>query len=337
MGCGQGMDRIRRRALARSPLRFESELLCTGTPMFNPGRYQSGTQWRLTHFGMSYASPRDFRREEFSDAEGRMAAAEGFHRAASLPPSLTTPSAVRRDFVTTCRGPRPLDMGGDGAGEANGIRLHQGRALYGISQATASGNHGLAFEGFAQDPSRNGLMTMVEAGSTPKPSGPRRFPGKYAVGGYYSGVRCSIVRWRHCGRRCLRFLFSSRPDALSQPSTGGESNEKSASGKSFKAPVEAATQSDQGLSMFNLLDFAPADTNLVSFSLQSGFVYKGLIPVATAIRRCVRSPTEATVPIASMSCRTPGLAARRISQPSWRRITGSSSTSGRMSSHTCSI
>jgi porin len=50
-------------------------------------------------------------------------------------------------------------------------------------------------------------------------------------------------------------------------------------GKSLKSPVEPAMPlSDQGLSMFNLLTFAPENTNLVNFYFQSGLVYQGLIP-----------------------------------------------------------
>jgi carbohydrate-selective porin OprB len=51
-------------------------------------------------------------------------------------------------------------------------------------QATDTGNHGLAFQGFGPDPSQNGLFAIGEIGVTPK-IGASKLSGKYAFGGFY--------------------------------------------------------------------------------------------------------------------------------------------------------
>jgi porin len=135
-------------------------------------------------------------------------------------------------------------------------------------QATASGNHGLAFEGFARDPSRNGLMTMVEAGWTPKFGA---LPGKYALGGYFHGVDTVSFDGDTVADGVYGFYFQADQMLYREPSSGSD-------GKSFQQPVGSVPQSGQGLSLFNLVDFAPAYINLVSFYFQSGLVYSGLIP-----------------------------------------------------------
>jgi carbohydrate-selective porin OprB len=150
-------------------------------------------------------------------------------------------------------------------------------------QATASGNHGLAFEGFAQDPSKNGLMAMLETGITPKIGD---LPGKYAVGGYYyGGQKNSFNGTSNYGQYGFYFqadqMLYREPSPEPEPMAKGPSDGKSiATGKDFKQPVptEAPKLSKQGLSMFNLVSIAPEYNNLFPFYFQSGLVYTGLIP-----------------------------------------------------------
>ena len=152
-------------------------------------------------------------------------------------------------------------------------------------EATANGNHGMAFEGFAQNPARNGLMAMLETGFTPK-LGPSELPGKYAVGGYYyGGQRNSFNGTYQYGQYGFYFqadqMLYREPSPEPAPLAKGPSDGKSvASGKDFKEPVamEKPKLSKQGLSMFNLLSFAPKYNNPFPFYFQSGLVYTGLIP-----------------------------------------------------------
>ena len=152
-------------------------------------------------------------------------------------------------------------------------------------EATSSGNHGLAYQGFAQNPSMNGLMAMLETGVTPK-IGPSELPGKYAVGGYYyGGQKNSFNGTYNYGQYGFYFqadqMLWREPSPEPAPLGKGPSDGKSVvSGKDFKQPVaaEAPTLSKQGLSMFNLLSYAPKYNNLIPFYFQSGLVYTGLIP-----------------------------------------------------------
>lgn len=244
------------------------------TPMFNPGRYQSGTQWRLTHFGVRYASPELFGVKEFLTVKGGW-----------LQP--------QKDFIVQ---PMSLLFVNNAIGSSKGLTYNmpwssslstwggvvqikpmdstylRGGLYMAAPQAAASGNHGLDFEGFAQDPSRNGLMTMVEAGWTPK-LGASKLPGKYAAGGYYFGVEAKSFDEETTAAGVYGLYFQADQMFYREPSAA------ESGGKSFQPPVEPAVpMSDQGLSMFNLLTFAPEDTNLVSFYFQSGLVYQGLIP-----------------------------------------------------------
>ena len=153
-------------------------------------------------------------------------------------------------------------------------------------QATASGNHGIAFEGFAQNISKNGLMAMLESGVTPK-IGPSELPGKYAVGGYYyGGQKNSFNGTYQYGQYGFYFqadqMLYREPSPEPAPLAKGPSDGKSVapSGKNFKEPaaLEKPKLSTQGLSMFNLLSYAPKYNNPFPFYFQSGLVYTGLIP-----------------------------------------------------------
>jgi carbohydrate-selective porin OprB len=72
------------------------------------------------------------------------------------------------------------------------------------------------------------------------------------------------------------------PEEAPAPLGKGPSDGKSvaSSGKSFKEPVsvEKPKLSEQGLSMFNLVSFAPKYNNVLPFYFQSGLVYTGPIP-----------------------------------------------------------
>lgn len=153
-------------------------------------------------------------------------------------------------------------------------------------QATASSNHGLAMEGFAQDPGRNGLMGMAEAGWTPK-LGTAELEGRYAFGGYYWGQENTSYfgetydeQFGFYGQFDQMLFREPSADPAPVEAKGPSDGKSVAAGKSFKEPVSMARPklSKQGLSMFNLVTFAPKYNNQFPFYFQSGLVYRGLIP-----------------------------------------------------------
>ncbi|MCX6970271.1 MAG: carbohydrate porin [Verrucomicrobia bacterium] len=152
-------------------------------------------------------------------------------------------------------------------------------------EATASGNHGLAYQGYGPDTHQNGLMAMFETGITPK-IGPSKLPGKYAVGGYYyGGAKKSFLGTQGYGQYGMylqadQMLFREPSEEAPVLAKGPSDGKSVASGKDFKSPVapEKPKLSDQGLSMFSLVTLAPKYNNLYPFYFQTGFVYTGLIP-----------------------------------------------------------
>ena len=155
-------------------------------------------------------------------------------------------------------------------------------------QATASTNHGLAFQGYGPATNQNGLFYMGETGYTPK-IGESKLPGKYAFGGYFFGTPANKTpSWNGTGNAGqYGFYFQAdqmlyrEPSAEEAPAPRGD-GKSVVSGKSFKSTVQPSAPkfSKQGLSTFNLLTFAPgyAVKNVYPFYFQSGLVYTGPIP-----------------------------------------------------------
>jgi carbohydrate-selective porin OprB len=251
-----------------------------GNPMFNPGRYQSGTQWRLTQFGVGYVSPEMFGVKNFLTLKGGWLQPQKDFMVQPLS-VLFVNNAICSSKGLTYNMPWSSSLstwGGVMQVKPSASLYLKGSLYMAAPQLTASGNHGLAFEGYAQDPSRNGLMTMIEAGWTPN-LGASKLPGKYAAGGYYFGVDAKSFDGKTASNGIYGFYFQADQMLYREPSAEGASAAESSSGKSFKSPVApSGPLSDQGLSMFNLLSFAPDYINLVDFYFQSGLVYKGLIP-----------------------------------------------------------
>jgi len=261
-----------------------------GNPMFNPGRYQSGTQWRLTHFGVGYASGEIFGIKNFLSFKGGWLQPQKDFLVQPLA-LLFTNNAICSSKGLTYNMPWSSSLSSWGGV----LTLKPADPLYArgglymaAPQLTASGNHGLAFAGYAPDPSRNGLMTMVETGWTPS-IGPGKLPGKYAIGGYYFGVDALSFDGRTTSDGVYGFYFQADQMLFREPSPAGGGQEKSCvpaekappeakGAPDFKAPASPEPLSSQGLSMFNFLTFAPGDVNLITFYFQSGFVYQGLIP-----------------------------------------------------------
>ena len=246
-----------------------------GNPMFNPARYQSGTQWRLTHFFLSYSTPEVFGIKNFLTLKGGWVQPQKDFLVQPLSLLFVNNTICSAKGLTTNMPWSSSLSTWGGTAQIKPIEsvYLKGGLYMACPQLTATGNHGLAFEGYAPDPSRNGLMTMVETGWTPEIFG---LGGKYAAGAYYHGVDAVPFNGESIVAGVYGFYFQADQMLYREPTP--EDADTSSSGKSFKSPVAPAKKNDQGLSMFNLLTFAPAYVNLVTFYFQSGLVYKGLIP-----------------------------------------------------------
>lgn len=255
--------------------------------LFQPSNNQSGTQWRLTTFGFEYATPELFGIEELLTLRG------GWLQ----PQKEFIDQPLSKLFVNNAvesgkgeGGNFPFSSSFStwgGTFEVKPLKWYYAKAglFMAYPNATASSNHGLAFEGYGPDTTQNGLLVMAETGVTPK-IGPSELPGKYAMGGYYWGQeKNSFNGSSNYGQygfywQADQMLFREPSPEEPAPLAKGPSDGKStANAKSFKASVDAKPKlSKQGLSTFNLISFAPSYNNLYPFYFQSGLVYEGLIP-----------------------------------------------------------
>lgn len=255
--------------------------------LFNPSHYQSGTQWRLLTFGLKYSTPEMFGVENFLTIDG------GWLR----PQKEFIDQPLSKLFVNNAiesskgiGGNIPFSSsfstwGGTLQIKPTDISYVKGGLFMAYPGATDSSNHGLAFQGYGPDQSRNGLMFMGETGIKPK-FGASELPGHYAFGGYYYGVEnTSFYGATYDGQygfywQADQMLFRESSPAPEPVYSKGPSDGKSMGGKSFKEPVpmEEPELSDQGLYTFNIIAFAPKYNNRYPFYFHSGLVYKGLIP-----------------------------------------------------------
>ncbi len=260
--------------------------------LFNPSHYQSGTQWRLMTFGLEYTTPEMFGVDNFMTING------GWMR----PQKEFIDQPLSKLFVNNTiesskgiGGNIPFSSSYSTWGGTLQVKpvedwYVKGGLFMAMPSGTSSSNHGLAFEGFAQDPTRNGLFFLGETGITPT-LGPDELPGHYAAGGYYFGVEnTSFNGSTYDGQygfywQADQMLFreaSPAPEPVAPMYAKGPSDGKSFNGdaKSFKSPVsmEETKLSDQGLYTFNIVTFAPKYNNRYPFYFHSGLVYKGLIP-----------------------------------------------------------
>jgi porin len=259
-----------------------------GNGMFNPTNWYSGTQFRITKFGLEIGSG------EFLPVKDMLVLRGGWVRPSDEFIDQPLSKLFLNNAVNSAKGLGgniPFSSSFSTWGGTLQVKPAEWSYLKGglfmaYPQATASGNHGLAYQGYGPDTAQNGLMAMVETGVTPK-IGPAKLPGKYAIGGYYyGGWRTSYAS----GTRTLgqygmylqadQMLFRE-PSPEPAPLAKGPSDGKSAvDGKDFKSPVPAEKPklSNQGLSMFSLVSLAPEYNNLFPFYFQAGLVYTGLIP-----------------------------------------------------------
>jgi porin len=252
---------------------------------FQPSRYQSGVQWRLMPFFLTYVTPELFGTKEFLTISGGWQNAYDFF--ADQPDSkLFTNSAIGTS---------------KGIGGVNGGPWSSSYAAWGgflkvkpvswyyamaglymaIPDASDYSNHGLYFEGYGPEPEQNGLYGIAETGVTPK-IGPDKLPGKYAMGAIYFGLENNSFFGETYDQK-YNFYWQADQMLFREPSPEKEAPlAKGASdGKSFKEmkePAEPAKLSDQGLYTFTFINYAPKYDNAMPFYFHTGLVYKGLIP-----------------------------------------------------------
>jgi carbohydrate-selective porin OprB len=246
---------------------------------FQPSRYQSGVQWRLMPFYLSYTTPELFGVKNLVTLSGGWQNPYEFF--------LDSPDSklFTNNSIGTAKGlGANISWSSSYAAWGGFLKVKPTEWYYAmaglyeaIPQATAHSNHGLDLAGYGPDPTANGFFTVAETGVTPK-IGAARLPGKYAFGGYYYGLEnTSYFGQNYDGKygfywQADQMLFrESSPEPLARGPGDG---------KSFKepVPVEKAKLSEQGLYAINLLSYAPKYDNVMPFYFYSGLIYKGLIP-----------------------------------------------------------
>ena len=242
---------------------------------FNPSSYQTGKQWRLMPFYLSYTTPELFGVKHFLTLSGGWQNPyEVFARQEDI--------KLFRNLAFASKGISSNGVGWSSSYAAWGLvakvapcdwAYAQGGVYMAIPKDTSNNNHGLELAG-AQPWNKNGWYVLGEAGVTPKISG---LPGKYAVGGYYWGLEhASFDGEPYDGK--YGFYAMAEQTLYREPAPDAEvSGGKSADGKS-KAVASAPKDSKQGLRWLGLVNFAPAYDNSMPFFFYTGLVYEGLIP-----------------------------------------------------------
>ena len=264
--------------------------------MFNPSNWQSGTQFRVLSFGAEIGTKGMLPIKDMVVFRG------GWLQPQKEFVDQPLSKLFLNNAVNSAKGIGgniPFSSSFSTWGGTLKVQLHEtvyvkNGLFMSFPQATASTNHGLAYQGYGPATNQNGLFYMGETGYTPK-IGTSELPGKYAFGGYFYGTPANKTRsWNgtnDAGQYGFYFqadqMLYREPSAEEAPAPKSDgksvvSGKSVASGKSFKSTVQpsAPKLSKQGLNTFNLLSFAPgyAVKNVYPFYFQSGLVYTGLIP-----------------------------------------------------------
>lgn len=222
---------------------------------FNPSRFSGGLGWRLTSFGLTYSTPRFLGIEDFLTLKaGWLRPQREFinNRFAGLFVNNALGSA-RAIGGNVPFGSSFSTWGGTIEVRPREFQYTKLGLFMSFHDASESGNHGLMFQGYAPDPSQNGLFFLDETGLTPD-LGPERLPGRYAFGGYFYGDEAPDSPGSRYG-----FYWQANQMLFRHPGV--------------------AEESSRGLNWFGLFTFAPDGwRNRYTFLFQNGFVYEGLVP-----------------------------------------------------------
>ena len=245
---------------------------------FRPSAYTGGAGWRFRKSYATYTTPELFGIPEFLTLSGGW----------QVPTDLFLVQPESKLFVNqtirTAKGINPnLPWGGSFSTWGGYAKIEPTDWLYaqsGLYLAYPFGadpmNHGLSFQGYALDPSLNGLYSLNEIGVTPQ-IGPEQLPGKYAAGMIYWGVeKTGFDGVPYDGN--LQFYWQADQQLFREKSIATSSS--GAGSEGGKNPVAAVKpkKDEQGLYWFSTLNFAPPENNLMQFYAMGGLIYKGVIP-----------------------------------------------------------
>lgn len=240
---------------------------------FNPSTYQSGKQWRLMPFYLTYTTPELFGVKKLLTLSG------GWQDPYEIFAQQPDAKLFRNNAIISSKGISANGVGWSSSYAAWGGYLKikpldwyyaQAGLYLAIPEGTNTANHGLDLQG-ALPASRNGWFVLAETGVTPR-LGAARLPGKYAMGGYYWGLEnTSYYGAAREGRFGLYWQADQMVWREPSPSSGGEGK------AAVKAPLN-----EQGLSWFSFFNFAPPSNNALPFYFHTGLVYRGLIPTRDA-------------------------------------------------------
>lgn len=247
-----------------------------GSSLFNATPWSSGVGWRMLSFGLQYKTPELFGAKDFLTIKG------GWLR----PQKEFVEQPLSKLFMNNAINSSKGGLGGNipfsssfstwgGTLQVKLLKWHYTKVglFMSFPFATATDNHGLNFQGDADDPSQNKVFFMGETGFTPE-IGAAKLTGKYAFGAYVYGEDSQIY-----GSNKYGFYWQADQVLFREPSSA--SSGETSDGKSLGAPVKVDANpesSNQGLRFFSLFTCAPAYNNNYPFYIHTGLAYEGLIP-----------------------------------------------------------
>lgn len=237
------------------------------SPAFNPSSYQSGKQWRLMPFYLTYTTPSLFGRKDFLTLSG------GWQNPYEFFARQEDAKLFRNNVIVSGKGISSNGVGWSSSYAAWGGFMKivpcdwsyvQAGLYMAIPGATNSPNHGLDLAG-AQPASKNGVYALGEAGLTPRIAG---LPGKYAFGGYYWGIENKdFDGTAEAGKFGLYWMAEQ---TLYREPLPPESDGKS--------KIPSTRESTEGLRWLGFVNYAPPSNDALPFFFYTGLVYEGLIP-----------------------------------------------------------
>lgn len=236
---------------------------------FNPSTYQSGKQWRMMPFFLTYTTP------ELLGIKNLLTLSAGWQNPYDLFAQQTDSKFFRNNAIISSKG-----ISSNGVGWSSGYAAWGGylkvkptdwyyaqAGLYmAIPEGNNTANHGLDFQG-ARPADRNGLFFIAETGVTPK-LGASKLPGKYVMGGYYWGLENTSYSGKTLDGR-YGLYWQAEQMLWREPSAVVAGDGKS---------LATSTLSDQGVRWFSFFNFAPPSNSAMPFYFHTGMIYKGLIP-----------------------------------------------------------
>ncbi len=246
------------------------------TSNFAPSTFQGGRLWRFQNAYATYTTPELFGVKQFLTLSG------GWQNPTDHFITQPLNKFFLNNTFTSGRGlsANGIPWGGSYAAWGGYLKVKpldwyyaQAGLYLAIPQGTATNNHGLDFAGYRINPELNGLYFLAETGVTPK-LGPSQLPGRYATGLIYWGVENTSFFGQEYDQKVALYWQADqqlfREPTPEEPAAKGPSDGKTV--------VTKPKPSDQGLSLFSLINFAPKFNNNIPFYFHTGLVYKGLIP-----------------------------------------------------------